>query len=126
MDKTTSSITPEQNKTKYLNLYFFSLSYNYLYALLYLFVSVIMNINNRMLFSTGFKFNFTLMLLQQITTLICFNFIFTQSERFKKDVGKSSLKEFLSIKWTFILISLVFIGNILSSFIANQKVNTPM
>jgi len=126
-DKTKLQETENgSDRPKYLNLIFFSISHNYLFALFYLFISIIMNINNRMLFGTGFKFNFTLMLLQQITTLICFNFIFTQSEKFNREIGKSSFKEFLSIKWTFLIISFIFIANILTSFIGNQKVSTPM
>ncbi len=116
----------EPKSQSYLNLYFFSISYNILSALLYLFVSIIMNINNRMLFRTGFKFNFTLLLLQQITTFICFNFIFTLSERYNREIGKCSFKEFWDKKWIFIYISIIFILNILTSFIGNQMVNTPM
>ena len=97
-----------------------------LVALLYLLVSIAMNITNRILFSTGFKFNFTLILLQQVVVIFCYNFIFSFSERFNKDIGQSSFSEFYHNKWIFIGMSILFILNIYSSFKGNQQVSTPM
>jgi hypothetical protein len=128
-DNNPSSSGSEERPVQhtYVSLYFFQINLNILYSYFYLFASILMNIINRFLYQKyNFKFNFTLLLLQQLTAIIFFNFIFTRSENFKRIVGKCSISEFNDRKFTLIFVAFLFLSNLLCSFLGNQKVNTVM
>lgn len=128
---TTSQVTNSENsitvQPTYISLYFFQINLNILYSYFYLITSILMNIINRILYQKyDFKFNFTLLLFQQFTAIIFFNFIFTRNQNFNRIVGKCSFKEFYDKKYRLIFISFLFLSNLLCSFVGNQKVNTVM
>ena len=121
------NLTASEVQPVYINLYLFQINLNILYSYFYLIASVLMNIINRYLYQKySFKFNFTLLLFQQLTAIIFFNFIFTRSQNFNRIVGKCSFKEFNDKKFQLIFVAFLFISNLLCSFIGNQKVNTVM
>jgi len=66
------------------------------------------------------------MVLQQIFCLIFFVYIGPRFKQFRDTLGQTSFKEFLMLKKHILIFSVLFISNILSSFIGNQKVNTTM
>ncbi len=117
----------EIDEKKYYNFYFFSLSDNLLITYVYILSSILMNIINRIIFNNyNFKFNFTYMLMQQIFSLFFFVFIGPRFKKFRETLGQTSFSEFLKLKKHIIIFSFLFISNILTSFIGNQKVNTAM
>ena len=94
----------------------------------YMTMSILMNIINRMLFHQyKFKFNFTLMFLQQFFCMITFILLSKFSNNFKRKIGEISLKDFISLKNNYISFAIIFILNNLTGFYGNQLVvNTPM
>lgn len=111
----------------FYNFYFFSISDNIIITYVYIIASILMNIINRIIFNKyNFKFNFTYMLLQQILCLILFVFIGPRFKKFRDTLGQTSFQEFLRLKKYIIIFSMLFISNIMSSFLGNQKVNTAM
>jgi len=112
---------------KYYNFYFFSISDNIIITYIYILSSILMSIINRIIFNKyNFKFNFTYMLLQQIFCLFLFVFIGPRFKKFRETLGQTSFQEFLKLKKHIIIFSILFILNLLTSFIGNQKVNTAM
>jgi hypothetical protein len=128
--KTPQTLNVEKPQTvqpTYISLYFFQINLNILYSYFYLITSILMNIINRILYQKyNFKFNFTLLLFQQFTAIIFFNFIFTRNQNFNRIVGKCSFREFYDKKYQLIFVSFLFLSNLLCSFVGNQKVNTVM
>jgi hypothetical protein len=117
----------EIDEKKYYNFYFFSITDNIIITYVYILSSIFMNIINRIIFNNyNFKFNFTYMLMQQIFSLIFFVFIGPRFKRFRETLGQTSFNEFFRLKKHIIIFSCLFILNILTSFIGNQKVNTAM
>lgn len=115
------------NKTKYYNFYFFEISENIIITYVYIICSILMNIINRIIFNKyNFKFNFTYLLIQQIFSLIFFVVICPRFKKVKENLGTISFEEFFRLKKYIFINSFLFISNILTSFIGNQKVNTPM
>ena len=111
----------------FYNFYFFSISDNIIITYVYIIASILMNIINRIIFNKyNFKFNFTYMLLQQILCFILFVFIGPRFKKFRDALGQTSFQEFLRLKKYIIIFSMLFISNIMSSFLGNQKVNTAM
>lgn len=134
MDKTSTTVVKDKeieakshSKTTYYNFIFFQISDQILFGLVYLIASVLLNLINRFIYlKYNFKFNFTLILIQQISTCICFNTIFTKFKNFNQIVGKTNFNEF-SNKFVHISVfCLFFILNIICSFIGNQRVSTAM
>lgn len=114
-------------KTKYYNFYFFQISENILFTYLYLIVSILMNIINRVLYQKyNFKFNFTLLFLQQLSCTIFFSILSRTLPKFKEKVGEISVRDFLKNFKEYFFFCCLFILNYLSSFIGNQRVNTAM
>jgi len=64
--------------------------------------------------------------MQQIFSLFFFVFIGPRFKKFRETLGQTSFSEFLKLKKHIIIFSFLFISNILTSFIGNQKVNTAM
>lgn len=105
----------------------FQISQNLLVTYLYLFSSILMNIINRVLYQKyNFKFNFTLLLIQQLACLLFFKFAGPKFKNFNDKVGKISFAEFYRNRSMILFFSGLFILNLLTSFIGNQKVNTAM
>ena len=94
----------------------------------YMTMSILMNIINRILFHQyKFKFNFTLMFLQQFLCMITFILLSKTSGSFKSKIGEISLKDFIALKNNYISFAFIFISNNLAGFYGNQLVvNTPM
>lgn len=126
--------TPEPKKAeievknvRYYNFYFFQLSENIITTYMYLFASILMNIINRILYQKyNFKFNFTLLFIQQCCCMIFFNILSRRLPKFREKVGETSIKDFIKHKWDYMFFCSIFIMNYLSSFIGNQNVNTAM
>lgn len=117
-----------ENKKIYVNLYFFEMSIGIIVTYTYMLMSIMMNIINRILFHQyKFKFNFTLMFLQQSLCMITFIILSKTNSKFKKEVGEISFKDFQTLKINYISFAIIFIMNNLAGFYGNQLVeNTPM
>lgn len=85
----------EKINNSYVDLYFFKFKKSILYTYVYLFSSILISVINRKIFNSyNFKFNFTLMFIQQFTTMIVFIKVFSKFDNYKKVVGEVSLNEF--------------------------------
>jgi hypothetical protein len=122
------NISQKLNENKnYINLYFFKVSDNLIVTYLYLIASILLNIVNRVLYQRyNFKFNFTLLFLQQLFCAIFFKIVSKYSSTFNKKVGDISYNDFKRNKAQYVFFCFIFIINYLSSFLGNQKVNTAM
>lgn len=118
----------EEEKKSYVNLYFCEMSIGIIITYTYMIMSILMNIINRILFHQyKFKFNFTLMFLQQLLCMITFIILSKTSNTFKTKVGEISFKDLLTLKYNYISFAMIFILNNLAGFYGNQLiVNTPM
>ena len=109
------------NKT-FLNLIWCELNIGLAFTYLYIFSAAMLNVVNRILFQNyKFLFNFILIFLQQLTSLIIFT-LGTSNENFKKNLGELSIKDFLKYKWYYISFSIIFIANTFFNFYGNQLV----
>ena len=117
-----------KDKKSYINLFCCEMSIGIIITYSYMIMSILMNIINRMLFHQyKFKFNFTLMFLQQSLCMITFILFSKTSSNFKTKIGEISLKDFISLKNNYISFAIIFISNNLAGFYGNQLVvNTPM
>ena len=117
-----------KDKKSYINLFCCEMSIGIIITYSYMTMSILMNIINRILFHQyKFKFNFTLMLLQQLLCMIAFFILSKTSNNFKTKIGEISLKDFISLKNNYISFAIIFILNNLTGFYGNQLVvNTPM
>ena len=117
-----------KEKKTYVNLYFFEMSIGIIVTYTYMIMSISMNIINRILFHQyKFKFNFTLMFLQQLLCMITFIALSNGNKSFKMKVGEISLNDFLKLKNNYISFGIIFILNNLAGFYGNQLItNTPM
>lgn len=120
--------TNKEEKINYINLYFCEISIGIIVTYTYMIISILMNIINRILFHQyKFKFNFTLMFLQQLLCMFTFITLSKISNTFKNKVGEISYKDFHSLRTNYISFAVVFILNNLAGFYGNQLiVNTPM
>ena len=118
----------QQEKKSYLNFYFCQISVGIIFAYLYIIISILMNVINRIIFHTyHFKFNFTILFFQQLFCLITFILLSIYSKTYRNKVGEISFNDFQSLQKNYISFSLIFILNNLSGFIGSQLIeNTPM
>lgn len=118
----------QQEKKRYINCYFFQVSIGIIFAYLYIVISILMNVINRIIFHTYlFKFNFTILFFQQLFCLITFILLSLYSKTYRNKVGEISFYDFQQLHKNYISFSLIFILNNLSGFIGSQLiVNTPM
>ena len=118
----------QQEKKTYINLYFCQISIGILFTYLYMIISILMNIINRIIFHTyKFRFNFTILFCQQFFCLMTFIILSKNSQRYRDMVGEISIEDFLKLKNNYIIFSAIFILNNITGFVGNQKiVNTPM
>ena len=117
-----------RDKKTYINLFCCEISLGIITTYSYMIMSILMNIINRMLFHQyKFKFNFTLMFLQQSLCMLAFIILSKISTNFKEKIGEISLKDFIPLKKNYISFAVIFISNNLAGFYGNQLVvNTPM
>lgn len=130
-DKERNSIDDsglQQEKKTYINLFFCQLSVGIIVTYLYIIISILMNIINRVIFHTyKFKFNFTILFCQQLFCLMTFIILSNKSEKFRNKVGEISFSDFKKLYKNYFIFSIVFLLNNLSGFIGNQLIeNTPM
>jgi solute carrier family 35 protein len=124
----TEDTSLQQEKKSYINLYFCQISIGIIFAYLYIVISILMNVINRIIFHTYyFKFNFTILFFQQLFCLITFILLSMYSKTYRSKVGEISFNDFQSLQTNYISFTLIFILNNLSGFIGSQLiVNTPM
>jgi drug/metabolite transporter (DMT)-like permease len=117
----------DREEKVYYDFKYFEISENILITYIYILSSVLMNIMNRVIFNKmNFKFNFTYMLIQQSFSLFFFAVVCQRIPKFKIKLGEVSLKEFLHLKKHILIFSSIFVLNIMTSFIGQQKTNTAM
>ena len=99
----------ERDKKTFLNLIWCELNIGLAFTYLYIFSAAMLNVVNRILFQNyKFLFNFTLIFLQQLTSLILFT-LGTNNKNFKSKVGELSFEDFKKYKCYYISFSLIFI-----------------
>ena len=109
------------NKT-FLNLIWCELNIGLAFTYLYIFSAAMLNVVNRILFQNyKFLFNFTLIFLQQVASLIIFT-LGLSNKNFKDKIGELSLTDFSKYKCYYISFSLIFIANTFFNFYGNQLV----
>ena len=113
---------------KFINLYICRLSIGIIFTYIFIACSITINIVNRIIFwKYKFKFNVTLIFLQQSFCAIFFSIVSKKSKLFKKQAGEVSFSDFLKLRYQYIGYSIFFILKTLTSFIAYQFVtNIPM
>ena len=93
---------PEQNipeKKKYINLYICQLSVGIIFTYIFITCSITINIVNRVIFwKYKFKFNFTLILLQQLFCMIFFFNMFPEKSNIYRANRRHIFFRFLEIK----------------------------
>jgi len=106
----------------FLNLIWCELNIGLAFTYLYIFSAAMLNVVNRILFQNyKFLFNFTLIFLQQLTSLIIFT-LGTSNQNFRNKLGELSLQDFSKYKCYYISFSLIFIANTFFNFYGNQLV----
>jgi len=118
----------QQEKKKYINFIFCQMSIGILVTYLYIFMSICMNMINRILFHTyQFRFNFTILFCQQFFCLVTFVILSQTSQTYQEQAGEISFSDFTRLKSNYIKFAIVFILNNLIGFVGSQLiVNTPM
>ena len=118
----------QQEKRRYINFFFCQMSIGILVTYIYIAMSIFMNMFNRILFHTyKFRFNFTILFLQQFFCLVTFLILSQTSKTFRDKAGKISYSDYKRLRKNYITFAIVFILNNLVGFIGSQLiVNTPM
>jgi len=113
-----------QNEPKiYINCGCFQISIGIILTYIYIFISIFLNLNNRIIYHKyNFKNNFTLLFFQQFFSLIFFTILNSTSETFKKQAGEISFDDFYKFKYYYLSFCIIFTCNMLSSFYGNQLV----
>ena len=124
----TSSDTNPPEKKKYINLYICQLSIGIIFTYIFITCSITINIVNRVIFwKYKFKFNFTLVLLQQMFCMIFFSICSQKSQIFIEQTGGISFGDFWKLKYQYIGYCIFFILKTVNSFVGYQLVtNIPM
>ena len=117
----------QQEKKTYINLLFCQISVGIIFAYLYIAVSILMNVINRVIFHTyKFRFNFTILFFQQFFCLITFIILSIKSQKYRNEVGEISVEDFQKLKNNYITFAIIFILNNVTGFVGSQLiVNTP-
>ena len=129
IEKKISSIQSKSiEKKKYVNLFICHLSVGIVFTYIFIICSISINIVNRIIFwKYKFKFNFTLILLQQIFCMIFFSICSKYSKIFITQTGGVSMSDFWKLKYQYIGYSIFFILKTLNSLLGYQLVtNIPM
>ena len=124
----SSSELPKEEKKKYINLYICHLSVGIIFTYIFITCSITINIVNRVIFwKYKFKFNFTLVLLQQMFCMIFFSICSQKSQIFIEQTGGISFSDFWKLKYQYIGYCIFFILKTVTSFLGYQLVtNIPM
>ena len=117
-----------ENKKSYLNLYYCKLSIGIIFTYIFIICSITINIVNRVIFlQYKFKFNITLIFLQQFFCMIFFYTVSKYSKLFHRQAGEVSFSDFYKLKYQYIAYSVFFIVKTINSFLGYQLVtNIPM
>ena len=119
----TSSESNIQEKKKYINLYICHLSVGIIFTYIFIACSITINIVNRIIFwKYKFKFNFTLVLLQQMFCMIFFSICSQKSQIFIEQTGGISFSDFWMLKYQYIGYCIFFILKTVTSFLGYQLV----
>jgi len=123
----TSELELEEKK-KYMNLYICRLSVGIIFTYIFITCSITINIVNRIIFwKYKFKFNITLIFLQQLFCVVFFSIVSKKSKLFKKQAGKVSFSDFWKLRYQYIGYCIFFILKTITSFLGYQLVtNIPM
>ena len=118
----------QQEKKKYVNFFFCQISIGIISTYFYIFMSICMNMINRIIFHTyKFHFNFTILFCQQFFCLITFIILSFKSKTYREKAGEISYKDYKKLEKNYISFVIVFILNNVIGFIGSQLiVNTPM
>ena len=112
----------ERDKKTFLNLYWCELNIGLAFTYLYIFSAAMLNVVNRILFQNyKFLFNFTLIFLQQLVSLLLFS-LGTKNKNFKRKLGELSIEDFKKYKYYYFSFTLIFIANTFFNFYGNQLV----
>ena len=124
----STSDNNNQEKKKYINLYICHLSIGIIFTYIFITCSITINIVNRVIFwKYKFKFNFTLVLLQQLFCMVFYFICSQKSEIFIQQTGGISFSDFWKLKYQYIGYSIFFILKTVTSFLGYQLVtNIPM
>ena len=124
----TEETSLQQEKKTYINLIFCQLSVGIIVTYLYIVISILMNVINRVIFHTYlFKFNYTILFCQQFFCLLTFIILSKTMKSYKEKVGEISFRDFMKLKYNYISFAIIFIMNNIAGFLGNQLVkNTPM
>ena len=117
-----------QEKKKYINLYVCRLSIGIIFTYIFIICSITINIVNRIIFwKYKFKFNVTLIFLQQLFCVIFFSIVSKKSLLFKRQAGEVSFSDFWKLRYQYIGFCIFFIIKTITSFLGYQLVtNIPM
>ena len=112
-----------QNEPKsYINCGCCQITIGIILTYIYIFISIFLNLNNRIIYHKyKFRNNFTLLLIQQFFSLIFF-LIFSKTESFKQKTGQINFNDFSRFGYYYLSFCFIFITNMLSSFYGNQLV----
>ena len=126
--KISSKKSKTIEKKKYVNLFICHLSVGIVFTYIFIICSITINIVNRIIFwKYKFKFNFTLILLQQIFCMVFFSVCSKYSKIFITQTGGVSMSDFWKLKYQYIGYSIFFILKTLNSLLGYQLVtNIPM
>ena len=121
-------ISLQQEKKRYVNFLFCQMSIGILVTYMYIAMSIFMNMFNRILFHTyKFRFNFTILFLQQLFCLVTFLILSQISQTYRDKTGEISYNDYKRLRKNYISFAIVFILNNLIGFIGSQLiVNTAM
>ena len=124
----SSSDNNNQEKKKFINLYICHLSVGIIFTYIFIICSITINIVNRVIFwKYKFKFNFTLVLFQQLFCMVFYFICSQKSEIFIQQTGGISFSDFWKLKYQYIGYSIFFILKTVTSFLGYQLVtNIPM
>ncbi len=122
--KFSTDSDPEEEPKTYINFYFCKLSLNILYTITYVTAAVFLNIFNRLIFyKYQFnKYNFSFMLLQQITCIIFFFIVSKNSVTFKTQAGEISFQDFNRLKGYYFAFATVFMLNTIVIFYGTEMI----
>ena len=122
--KKIESSDPDEEPKTYINFYFCKLSLNILYTITYVTAAIFLNIVNRLVFYKYHfnQYNFTFMLLQQITCIIFFYIVSHKSETFKTQAGEITFRDFYGLKHYYFAFATVFMLNTIVIFVGTQMI----
>ena len=124
-DKKEDELTKNglQNEPKsYINCGCCQITIGIILTYIYIFTSIFLNLNNRVIYHKyNFRNNFTLLLIQQLFSLVFF-LLCNLSEYCRQKTGEISFNDFCKFKYYYLSFSFIFICNMISSFYGNQIV----